>query len=401
VKLAPWQEELLVLWWRVDLSENALNALVEAHRPMVVSMAQKNVGTKRKLLIEYGMFGLRLAATRQWANGRKKGATAGFDPAKGYRFSTYARHQAKRLMREAARGDRYGPPQHLQDTKTEFADWSASPIPIEIERQRANLPRWEPWDEIAEIGPQLRVGQDYDFAREINPNKRIKQVRQVRAEFGIECEPWWLEPDETEVKKRRSKHTELEQNNRKQYYQTHGYKLATFDAVAKDGLGGWEKGEDGGDDRGGEAFEFEVHWEPCTGAFKDDKYKLPLDVLIWRWKLAKARYGTAVPYAVNDGLGLYDKFGARLPHFDLRPGKVKRSRGTPPICLRPVAGIYLVRAGEIPANFRRCSRLPTRSPPRRPDPYKSRYLTERGFHHVTSIIQTRPAIHGVPAGQVA
>ena len=49
---------------------------------MVVNMAQKYVGTNRKLLIEYGMFGLRFSASRPWQNQKKKGAMAGFDPAR-------------------------------------------------------------------------------------------------------------------------------------------------------------------------------------------------------------------------------------------------------------------------------------------------------------------------------
>jgi hypothetical protein len=331
--LKPWHEELLVLWWRTDLSENALNALVEAHRPMVASTAQKYVGTNRKLLIEYGMLGLRLAATRQWASGRRKGAQAGFDQTKGYRFSTYARHQAERMMREAARRE-LRPPQHLQDTKTEFAAWAATPIPFEIARDRADYPD--------EATPEPAYGTT-DWS-------------------GFE-RPWYIHaPNFTKAEKRKGRPTETEQNNRREFYAKHGYVLDAFDKVARDGLGGWSN-IDGGDDCGPEAFEFaqsflgvpngEDYWEPCSGAFKDDdKYKLPKDVLVWRWKLAKARHGT-VPYAANGGLGLYDKFGARLPHFDLTAGKITRKdrRNTPVICLRPAAGIYLVREEGYPISL--------------------------------------------------
>ena len=93
-----WAEVALVEWWREGLAENALTALVEAHRPMVVNMAQKFVGARRKLLIEYGMLGLRIAAVRQRASKTKKGEMAGFDPAKGFRFNTYARRVVERYM---------------------------------------------------------------------------------------------------------------------------------------------------------------------------------------------------------------------------------------------------------------------------------------------------------------
>jgi hypothetical protein len=275
------------------------------------------------------MMGLRLAATRQWASGRKKGALAGFDTTRGYRFSTYARHQAERMMREAARGDRYEPPQHLQDTKTEFEEWAATPIPTEIERERANRPN--EYQEPDELG--CRTTNWDEFERR-----------------------WYIhEPALPKVKKRTGRPTSTEQNNRKEYYKSYGYKLATLDRVAQDGMSGWDANDDGSS-----AMDLEEPvWTPCSGAFQRDQYKLPKDVLIWRWKLARARYGTTVPYAANDSLGLYDKFGARLPHFDLRAGKVRRSRGnTPVICLRPAAGIYLVRAEEAPVNWRRCCPRP-------------------------------------------
>jgi hypothetical protein len=88
-------------------------------------------------------------------------------------------------------------------------------------------------------------------------------------------------------------------------------------------------------------------------AFQRDQYKLPKDVLLWRWKLARARYGAAVPYAANEGLGLYDKFGARLPQFDLRAGKISRKnrRNAPTIPPKSASSIYLMRAGEIPVRL--------------------------------------------------
>jgi hypothetical protein len=164
--LAPWQEELLVLWWRADLSENALNALVESHRPMVVSMARRLNQRHLALLVEYGMLGLRIAATQQRPSKTKKGKMAGFDPAKGYRFSTYARCVAARYMTAAVQAMRYeaddfseclGP--RYEDSVEEFRAWAKTPIPIEIERERANY--IERPNEIAEVAPRVRM-VDYD-----------------------------------------------------------------------------------------------------------------------------------------------------------------------------------------------------------------------------------------------
>jgi hypothetical protein len=190
-----WIEQELIRRWREDYDEAALNFLVEAYRPKVVNMAQRYVGAKRKLLIEYGMFGLRLAASPQWPNRKRKGTMAGYNPAKA-RFISYARFQAERLMRDAARGHNWQPPQHLQDTLKEFEEWAKTPIPPEVELACANNPECEPNNEIHEVikesGAWLRVGQDYDFARKLSPNKRIRQIRRLRSEFGIAHDPWWL-----------------------------------------------------------------------------------------------------------------------------------------------------------------------------------------------------------------
>jgi hypothetical protein len=189
--LKSWQERELLRRWRGESfeqedgarvwtslpNENALTALVEAHRPMVASMALGRVGTKRKTIIEYGMFGLRFAA-QQWASRKKKGARAGFDPAKGFRFSTYARAHAKRFMIDAAqamkgiatirgrrcviKADNHGyfgePP--FEDTITKFRKWAATPIPDEIERER-NKPLPDPGegDYFPELGfPHIPLG---------------------------------------------------------------------------------------------------------------------------------------------------------------------------------------------------------------------------------------------------
>jgi hypothetical protein len=172
--LAQWQEELLVIWWRANFAENALNALVEAHRPMVISMAKRLNRRHLRLLVEYGMLGLRIAAGPQRPSKTKKGKLAGFDPAKGYRFSTYGRRVAARYMAAAVQAMRFdadtfseclGP--RFEDKPEEFAAWAKTPIPVEIRRRVRDERhfRRRP-SEIAEIGPQLVIS-DYDaFARE-------------------------------------------------------------------------------------------------------------------------------------------------------------------------------------------------------------------------------------------
>jgi hypothetical protein len=145
--IGPRTEKELIRRWREDYDEAALNFLVEAYRPKVVNMAQRYVGAKRKRLIEYGMFGLRLAASPQWPNRKRKGSMAGYNPAKA-RFISYARFHADRLMRDAALGPLWQPPQHLQDSVSEFREWAKTPIPPEVELACANNPEHEHRDEI-------------------------------------------------------------------------------------------------------------------------------------------------------------------------------------------------------------------------------------------------------------
>ena len=82
----------------------ALDQLVGAHRPMVVRMAK---GMRRAgsltlgVLVEYGMFGLRLAAAPPRPSLTKKGKMVGFDPTVEHGFSTYARPYAAKELRAA------------------------------------------------------------------------------------------------------------------------------------------------------------------------------------------------------------------------------------------------------------------------------------------------------------
>ena len=108
--VTPEIETELVRAYREDGDLDALEWLVGAHRPMVVTMAQNRWwggnGTSLKALVEYGMFGLRFAAEPLRPSLTKKGAMVGFDPAAGHRFSTYyARHYAEKQMKLALADD--------------------------------------------------------------------------------------------------------------------------------------------------------------------------------------------------------------------------------------------------------------------------------------------------------
>ena len=110
VSYAPLTREVeveLIRRYHQDGNQHALDSLVGAHRPMLVSMAKnmwRCTGTPLKALIEYGMLGLRIAAGPPRLSKTKKGAMIGFDPGKGTRFGTYARPYAKKEMMAAAGG---------------------------------------------------------------------------------------------------------------------------------------------------------------------------------------------------------------------------------------------------------------------------------------------------------
>jgi DNA-directed RNA polymerase specialized sigma subunit len=106
----------------------ALERVVEAHRPMVVRMAKhrwRANGTSLAALVEYGMLGLRIAAGPPRPSRTKKGKLVGFDFARGDRFSTYARNYADKEMR-AALADDPGPalnPEFEQKAIVEIETW--------------------------------------------------------------------------------------------------------------------------------------------------------------------------------------------------------------------------------------------------------------------------------------
>jgi hypothetical protein len=128
------REVELVRRYREDGDLDARDELVGAHRPMVVAMAQpmwRGNRTPLDTLIEYGMFGLRIAAEPLRPSLTKKGKMVGFDPTKGSRFSTYARHKALQWMRDALADDPGPVLKEEESTKAaeaaEDGDWRTAP----------------------------------------------------------------------------------------------------------------------------------------------------------------------------------------------------------------------------------------------------------------------------------
>jgi hypothetical protein len=79
--VTPELEVELIRRYHEDGDLDALERLVEAHRPMVVSAAKnmwRGTGTPLKVLVAYGMLGLRLAAAPPRPSKTKKGAMVGF-----------------------------------------------------------------------------------------------------------------------------------------------------------------------------------------------------------------------------------------------------------------------------------------------------------------------------------
>jgi hypothetical protein len=379
-KLLPWQEAQFVQWWREDYAENVLTALVEAHRPMVVHMAMKRVGTDRKLIIEYGMFGLRIAASPQWSSRKKKGALAGYDPEKGP-FNTYARYFAERFMIAAAqamggirtikgkrcvvKADKRGyfsePPS--EDTITEFREWAATPIPDEIELERARLPEggkseieklfYEETRRTENGKPQQRStpgrwrdgDPQYKYGKS-DPHCFCKSFYVTRW-FPSHCwfppsttrytssgyMAYWLEgffhEGDTKLEKDQKRKTELsniEIENRKQYFAKCGAILGSCDQVAADGTDGWKEGakHDKDDDRG----------------WKGDGYQ-EMDRRDSRTVVSLVCASNPYASAFSEGEGL-----PQLRQPDHTPIPKKR-RNAPLVCPKPAASRYLMN-GEGP-----------------------------------------------------
>src|SRR5262245_24122179 len=106
--LAVEAERELVRRYQKNGDEEALEQLVGAYRPMLVSMARsmwRGNGTKLQAVIEYGVMGMKTCAHAPRPSLTKKGEMVGFDLTKGYRFGTYARREALAWMKEALADD--------------------------------------------------------------------------------------------------------------------------------------------------------------------------------------------------------------------------------------------------------------------------------------------------------
>ena len=76
---------------------------------------------------------------------------------------------------------------------------------------------------------------------------------------------------------------------------------------------GWGD-EDGLDPIDSDQAEFMVATFFRNHALKGELYRLPKKVLQQRWKMGCKREGK-IPYKFNQGLGLFDKCGHRLPDY--------------------------------------------------------------------------------------
>lgn len=126
-------ERELIRAYHEDGDLDALDHLVESHRPMAVREARKlNRGDlPLAALVEYGMLGLRIAAGPARPSKTKKGKSVGFDPDAGNRFNTYARKYAVDEMRDALSDGNYPKPKEPRsEAKAKWQRWHEQSGPI-------------------------------------------------------------------------------------------------------------------------------------------------------------------------------------------------------------------------------------------------------------------------------
>ena len=324
----------LIRAYHEDGDLDALDRLVGAHRPMVVRTA-KNMwrGTvKLKALVEYGMLGLRIAAQPPRPSKSKKGAMVGFDPLKGS-FSTYARPYAKKEMQMAVSG--------LMVSGAE-----SDILPDEFEHKTtATIEEWMAPDEriddddiLADVGHVFATIWDASLKDARAVIKSLQLDHELPEKCFRKTNLWSLgEPEPREVRGRnylKYRITARELANKDLEYWGHYLTLATYEKLAKGGMTGWLDDDADHDP-----------WEPATGALNPKVYRLPKAVLKHRWKLGKEQYRN-IRYRFNQGLGLYDKRGRKLPVYPRLDGRVtvkKGRRNTPFLCLSSLASIYSLR----------------------------------------------------------
>jgi hypothetical protein len=316
----------LIRTYHENADLEALERLIEAHRPMVVRMAKhrwRANGTSLAALIEYGMLGLRVAAAPPRPSRTKKGRLVGFDPAQGHRFSTYARSYADKEMRAALSDD---PGSALNQEFEEKAT-----VAIETWGEASD----KEWEGLEEVDHPLDLLGRLLLFRDLR--HRTAYHKPIRS--------WTLwRPRESERTTRprnfrKNLVTPTELQNRDAFYGRCFAILQIYEDTAAAGIDGWEDRED----------EDQEMWFPPSGTFDRKLCKLPKKVLLQRWRLGCKRKGRIMPFKSNQGLGLFDKFGNQVPIYSTTAGdRCMRLKLTCTrfLCLKPVASIYLVR-GEV------------------------------------------------------
>jgi hypothetical protein len=295
---------------------------------MVVNMARHmwRTGVPLKVLVEYGMLGLRIAAQPPRPSKTKKGAMVGFDPSTGNRFSTYARSYAAKEMRAAIANDVYEPlvkPEFGQKATVEFEEWSTAeslkgplpPILRHLRERRKSPPCILP----------LTLWHPPTWAKD-------QYKRPVKLRNYLKCPA-----------------TPTEWANKDAFYGVWADALKSFEALARDGREGLEDE----DERWGIENNFMIASLLRNHAFTGKEFRLPKEVLLSRWRYGCKRLGIKVRYRFNQGLGLFDKKGHLLPDFSHLEGKVQvimAAKPTPFLCITPVASIYFMR-GQIRARL--------------------------------------------------
>ena len=323
--ITPELERDLIRRYHEDGDLDALDWLVEAHRPMVVRMATqkwRGNGTTLKALVEYGMLGLRLAAEPRRPSLTKKGKLVGFDPSDGNRFNTYARHYAEKEMRGALTSDPplAVKPEFEQKVTVEVASWGEPPTAEDDD-------------------PPLKEGGRILFRD--SQNRRLLPRRCGRS--STLWNPTFTPPQQPRPRNYRAHPvTATERMGRDLFYGINYLVLQTYEALSEAGMGGWDFGAENSHD-------VDDWWLPTEGALKGKAYSLPDKVLKQRWRMGCKREGS-FPFKKNAALGLFGRRGHRLPDYVVLGGKVVVIRNrefTPSLCLYPLASIYLL-VEEVP-----------------------------------------------------
>ena len=379
--LTPEVELDLVRRYHHDGDLDALEQLVGAHRPMVVSMARRmsrGNGTSLRALVEYGILGLRLAAAPRRPSLTKKGKMVGFDVDAGHRFSTYARSHALKEMRAAVSEDPSPAlnPEFQQKVIVETETWGERSKSEEEADRPSDLniaPRpdhdyWRSpkygWD-LTLSAPGHRCANESSGGSALAfvsewlgyAGEGISYLQRRRWHYCSKVQstlwnpPSWAKDQfKRKVRLRNyKKHpiTRTELADRTAFCGVWRVKLEAYEKIALEGMEGW--GDDDPDSIESNQAEFMVASFFRSHALRSEQYKLPNNILRRRWRIGCKRQGQIIPLETNQGLGLFDKHGQRLPDFTYIGGKVisvSRLQSTPNICLYGIASIYLV-GGEV------------------------------------------------------